>query len=313
MPMNSVKHFFFTSFFLISYTSVAQLSEVQKELKRFVVSDIDTIEGWSDHGELSLTINQAAYLNWQSGEANSVGFRLNAVKRYNYTKGDFIWDNLILANYGMTRLSEKGWQKTDDRIEVNSIIGAKIPENWTYSFFVNIRTQFTHTYNYDKDPNRSYRISGFMAPGYLALGPGVMWRKNKRFYINMAPISTKAIYLLDDVYTYDKSSGTFLNSKETEVYGVEPGNTARYKLGFYSTGYLKFKLLENVHLENVLSLYSNYLDKPENIDVDYTLNMTLKINDILSSKLVFQTRYDDDAFSGTQFRESFGVGFNFKI
>lgn len=291
----------------------AQLNEVQKELKRFAVSDIDTIEGWSDEGKLTLAVSQAVYKNWMAGESSNITVQLGVFKRYNYKKSNYIWDNMVISNYGLTRLQGAEIRKTDDRFELNSIFGGRIPKYWTYSFFVNLKSQFTNTYSDETDLQRDFRTSGFMAPAYLAAGPGIMWRKNDSFFFNMAPVSTKAVFLTGEVFVYDKNTDSFVSSRDKTVFGVDAGKSSRYKLGFYLMGYLKFRLLENVHLENILSVYANYLDNPENIDIDYTMNMTMKINKILSTQLLFQTRYDDDAFPGMQFRESVGLGFNFKI
>src|SRR5690554_7638485 len=43
------------------------------------------------------------------------------------------------------------------------------------------------------------------------------------------------------------------------------------------SGYAKFDLVKNVNVENILALYSDYLEKPQNINIDYTLNINMKI------------------------------------
>jgi hypothetical protein len=71
--------------------------------------------------------------------------------------------------------------------------------------------------------------------------------------------------------------------------------------------------MENVSMENILNLYSNYLDKPQNVDIDYQMNLSMKINRYLSTNLTFQAIYDDNAVGAFQIREVFGVGFNAKF
>ena len=68
--------------------------------------------------------------------------------------------------------------------------------------------------------------------------------------------------------------------------------------------------MKNISMENIFSIYSNYLDKPQNVDLDYTMNIVMKINDVFSTNLTFQTIYDDNAYSGFQIREVFGLGVN---
>ena len=64
-------------------------------------------------------------------------------------------------------------------------------------------------------------------------------------------------------------------------------------------------------MENTLNLYSNYLEDPKNIDLDYTLAVVMRINRYLTTNLVVQTIYDDNAFNGFQTRQIFGLAANY--
>jgi hypothetical protein len=85
----------------------------------------------------------------------------------------------------------------------------------------------------------------------------------------------------------------------------------RFEFGAAINGYYKLNLMENVSMENILNLYSNYLDKPQNVDIDYQMNLVMKVNKYISANLSLQTIYDDNAISAFQVREVFGVGFNY--
>ena len=69
--------------------------------------------------------------------------------------------------------------------------------------------------------------------------------------------------------------------------------------------------MENVSVENILNLYSNYLEEAKNVDIDYQLNIVMKINKYLSTNLAFQTIYDDNAFRGFQTKQIIGLGVNY--
>src|SRR5690606_25583064 len=81
----------------------------------------------------------------------------------------------------------------------------------------------------------------------------------------------------DDLWIYDSGLDQFVqhsgadNVNNLSAYGIDPGDQSRYELGFYASGYYKFNLMENVSVENILNLYSNYLEDPQNVDLDYTL------------------------------------------
>ena len=69
--------------------------------------------------------------------------------------------------------------------------------------------------------------------------------------------------------------------------------------------------MNNISMENILNLYSNYMDKPENVDVSHQLNLVMQVNKYISANLNLHILYDDNMLQDTQFKEVFGVGFNY--
>jgi hypothetical protein len=64
--------------------------------------------------------------------------------------------------------------------------------------------------------------------------------------------------------------------------------------------------MTNVSIENRLNLYSNYLDKPQNVDIDYQMNIIMKkINKYMSANVAVQAIYDDNSIQAVQVREVF--------
>jgi len=73
------------------------------------------------------------------------------------------------------------------------------------------------------------------------------------------------------------------------------------------------RFLKNITLENRLSLYSDYLDKPQNVDFDCTFNFVMKVNQYISTNLIFQFVYDDNEIKRVQVREVLGLGLNIDL
>jgi hypothetical protein len=94
-------------------------------------------------------------------------------------------------------------------------------------------------------------------------------------------------------------------------FGVLQGDSSRIEFGASITAYYKFNIMANVSIENRLNLYSNYLDNPQNVDVDYQMNLFLKINNYLSANVAVQAIYDDNSIQAVQVREVFGLGVNY--
>lgn len=256
----------------------------------------DTLkELWSKSGNVSLLFNQSAFSNWVAGGQNSVSGTLGINYDFNYLKGDWAWDNKLIVAYGITKLKGQKSQKTDDRLDFNSILGKKAANNWYFSMFFNGKTQMDVGYN----PDSGLEVSHGFSPLYLQLGPGMLWKKSDNLKVNIAP-GTSRVIIVHDHFT-----------ELGESFGVAQGKTTRYELGASIGAYYKLNLMENVSLENILNLYSDYLENPQNVDLDYTMNLVMTINKYLSANLAFQTIYDDNAYKGFQTREVFGVSVNF--
>ena len=271
----------------------------------------DTIKSWKTKGNFSLLINQSSFSNWASGGENNISGTVGVNYDFNYKKDDITWDNKLIASYGLVKTNNSSFEKkTDDRLEFNSLLGKKIGEGkWYYSAFLNFRTQFTDGYVYSRNAagaEERTKNSGFMSPGYLTFGPGILWRENDNLKFNFAPASSKFTFV-------DKAFTSVPGYVDGKYFGVDPGKSMRYELGFYASGYYKLDVLANVTFENILSLYSNYLENPQNVDLDYQLNVLMKINRYLSSNITFQAIYDDNAYQGFQIRQVVGLGVNFNF
>ena len=257
---------------------------------------------WTKGGNASLMFSQAAFNHdWTGGGTNNVAASLAVSYAFNYKKDKWAWDNNVFVDYGITKLEGDDYsRKTTDRFEVNSVLGYQLNNpQWYYSFFLNFKTQMTDGYKYESTGRTL--INQMLSPGYLQFGPGMLWKKSDNLKVNLAPATSKI---------------TTAKSRWTETgpfYGVEQGKNIRYELGFYLNGYAKFTVMDNVSFENILSLYSNYLDKPQNVDLDYTANIVMTINKYLSANFTFQAIYDDDAAKAFQIREVLGLGVNYKF
>ncbi|MDI1254666.1 MAG: DUF3078 domain-containing protein [Flavobacterium sp.] len=271
----------------------------------------DSTKVWHTKGNVSLLLNESSFSNWASGGENNISGTAGINYDFNYKKDNISWDNKVLASYGLVKTNNSRYEKkTDDRFEFNSLLGKKAAgKYWYYSGFLNFKTQFTNGYVYGKDINEAEirtKNSGFMSPGYLTFGPGLLWKRDDNLKFNLAPATSKLTFV-------DKAFTSVPGYVDGSYFGVDQEKSMRYELGFYAAAYYKHDILANVTFENILSLYSNYLEDPQNVDLDYQLNIIMKINRYLSTNISFQAIYDDNAFRGFQIRQVFGLGVNFNL
>lgn len=274
-----------------------------------VVKD-SIVDGWKKGGNVLITFNQSAFNNeWTGGGLGNIAANILVNYDFNLTKGELIWDNKFIADYGVNKNDgADDFTKNNDRLEINSLAGKKMKGFWYYSVYFNMKTQMDASNQRVSSDNGTPLLltddytygttsSHFLSPAYFQAGPGLLWKKSDNLNVNISPAAAKLILV------HKEFAGAF---------GTEAGDTTRFELGAAVRGYYKTNLMKNISVENILALYSNYLEDAQNVDIDYTMNLAMQVNKYISANLVFQAIYDDNAQrNGFQIRETFGLGFNY--
>ena len=257
---------------------------------------IDTTKLWTKKGNISLLFNQSSYnKQWLGGGTSNIAGNFGVNYDFNYKNGDVVWDNKFILAYGLNKIKgDARTAKTDDRLELNSLWGKKATGEWYYSMFFNFKTQMDS--GLDKNMTK---ISHFFSPAYFQFGPGIWWKKNDNLSVNFSPATAKLIIVHPHFTKFGPS------------FGVLQGDSSRFEFGASISGYYKINIMTNVSIENRLNLYSNYSSNPQNVDVDYQMNVIMKINKYLSANVAFQSIYDDNSIKAVQTREVFGLGVNY--
>ena len=283
---------------LIFFSTLAYAQESQNKSK-------DPVGGiWSYGGKTALLFNQSAFSKWASGGINNVSLALDVDYEINYKENGWSWDTKGKASYGLSYLEgDKFLKKTNDRLEINSLLGKEFTDTWSYSSILNFKSQIARGYRFGIDgegvETRSLKTH-FFSPAYLQFGVGLYWKKSKDAWVNIAPF-TQRITFVSRQFTNDLKNGK-------TYFGVLKGANHLFELGASITGFYKIEAMKNVFIENRLAIYSDYLGKPENIDFDYTLAAEMKVNELISTQLEVQFVYDDNAVQALQAREVFGIG-----
>ncbi len=267
----------------------------------------DSLNNWKKGGVFSANFSQVSLTNWAAGGKSSASgvFIVNGFA--NYKKDSLSWDNNLDLSYGF--LKEKGNElvKSSDKIDFNSKLGYATGKNWNYAALVNFKSQFAPGYNY---PNTDSAISRFLAPGYINVALGMDY-KTDNLSIFISPATGKFTIVNDDILS---NAGAF---------GVDPGKKFRSEFGGMVKLNAKTEVVKNVTAQTKLDLFSNYFHNPQNIDVDWSVLISMKVNEFLSANLVTQLIYDDDvkildpdtgeSAPVVQFMEMFGVGLSVKF
>ncbi|MCE5346064.1 MAG: DUF3078 domain-containing protein [Bacteroidales bacterium] len=297
----------------------SQVTEAEKTLRTL---HADTTQGWKTGGVLALNLAQTSLTNWAAGGQNS--FALNGIFSVfaNLKKGKSAWDNSLDLGYGLLKQgNDSRAMKTDDKIDFLSKYGREAFKNFYYSALFNFKTQMAPGYKY---PDVTNKISDFLAPAYAILAIGLDYKPNAYFSAFIAPATGKF---------------TFVSNKplsDAGAFGVTPGKKSMSEIGgylrtIYTKNDFKNEFLKNVSFTSKMDLFSNYIENPQNIVVNWENMIAFKVNKYISANFNTDLIYDDKikvpfdkngdgtiatgeaVGSKIQFKEIFGVGFSYNF
>lgn len=297
----------------------------QEELEKIVDIHANIAEGateadenkspWIYGGNFTLTFNQVSLTNWVAGGENSISGNAGILLTANYHKGSNKWDNTLDLGYGLVQQgNEDIVKKNEDKIDFSSQFGRRATDKWFYSALFGFKSQFDKGYNY---PDVDNAISDFMAPAYLMLSAGMDYKPNDKFSVLLAPITGRMTVVNDKALS------------DIGAFGVEPGSTSRTEMGgFVKVNYKDSFIKEKLMVRSRLELFSNYIEKPENVDVNWELVLDMKISSYITARFQMLMIYDDDAKIGIdstgdgeidkyvaklQIKELVGIGFSYRF
>lgn len=276
--------------------------------------DQDTIKYWKYDGNAAINLNQVALKNWAGGGQSSVGVGAIFGLKATYEKRNFSWDVKADMAFGFQKLGKQEFRKSDDFFELSSQLNYKIKTGWRFALLTTVRSQFAPGYEYPEDTTKMLISKGF-SPAYTIIAPAIEYKAPKYFTALLSPATNKNNVVVDNV-----------NIDETR-YGVEEGKHVFAQFGAYFSGTFEIEVVKNVTYSTKLDLFSNYLKNPQNVDVNWTNKVVMKVNSFLNVTVSTELVYDDDVFvpktrddgsvyqgKGTQFRQglTIGIGYKFK-
>lgn len=278
---------------------------------------------WKTGGTFQLNMSQVSLTNWSAGGYSSVsgvglfnGFA-------NRKRGRHAWDNSLVLAYGLLAQDGVDPVKTDDRIELNTKYGYELKKAWYLAALAQFKTQFTE----GVDAKTGTRISDFMAPGYLILGLGIDYKPSENFSAFISPATAKFTFVQDQDLADAGAFGVEAATYDDLGAKLSNGENSLFEFGGYVKLMYTQDIAKNINFLTRADFFSNYLNDPQNIDVNWETLFTFKVNEWFAATLSTLLIYDDDTQimkpwgdtdlqyvgKGTQFKETIGLGITLKL
>ena len=280
---------------------------------------------WQKGGDGNIAFSQTSFTNWAEGGEDALNLNLLSGFFANHKEGRKVWDNLLTLGYGIQKQGVEEIRKSDDKIDLLSKYGIQTSETskWYYSGLFNFNSQLTNTYTYPVDADKKI-ISQFLSPGTFKLGIGMDYKPNETFSVFISPLTGDLLMVNDQ-----DIANLGIHGNEV-IDGI--GENQKWGLGALVTGLLKKDLTETIKYKGKVSLFSDYLNNPQNIDVKWENLFTAQLWKLINVSLSGELRYDHDVLipvdrnndgvideldgrggRRTQFKEVFGVGIGYSF
>lgn len=293
-----MKRIFFTSLFALSVTVLSAQE-----------ADSTKIGTWKHSGSTGLNLSQTSLSNWSGGGDDAFAGNAYLNGKLEHRKGNWAWINTLALEYGITSTKAQGAQKSTDKLELATQLGYTTDNKWYYTAMADFKSQFYKGYNY---PNKENYISKFMAPAYSNISIGLEYRPKDSFFSAYFSPAAGKLTFVNDNYLSDLGS-----------FGVDPGDKFKAEFGAYVKGTLEKNIMENVKLLSDANFFTAYDDSFGNIDIEWNVLISMKINKYLNASINTTLKYDDDVkYINTQgekkgpkiqFKEILGIGFGYNF
>jgi hypothetical protein len=207
------------------------------------------------------------------------------------------WMTTYKFKFGQTKLAGQEIRKTDDEINLESMLTYKVGVHVNPYVAASLLTQFSAGYNYT-DTNKT-RISDFFDPAYLKQSAGIGWKPTDYF-------QTRLGAALREIVTHD-----------FPIYAAEPkqkefeGGT-RIQGGLESVSQLDLPVDTNVVLRAKLDLFSP-LKAMDRMVMHGETGLIAKVSKVFSAELSALFVSDPDLSPFTQIKQGLSLGISYAI
>lgn len=286
-----------------------------------------TPQGWTTELSLGLDFLSNLVLNpavgggkSQLGATGALGLQMD------FRESRFHWTGTLNLNYGIQKSgnglipveNQPGlyvrtpFQKNIDNIWLNSRVSMRTSyfSHFYYAGDFFFTSQLTPTYNgnFLSDVNQAgYPIAKFLAPGTLQLAPGIDYKPNNFLSFFLTPASLKLVMVLDENIADDvvtDNAGNVRGTVHGNPFTLQSGSTTivesfektDLQVGATFRAIYENQLTEKLSLSSNLLLFSDYLDQPDHIDLNFRNEINYTIIKGLSLSLLSFVTYDHDVF-----------------
>jgi hypothetical protein len=252
---------------------------------------------WKHKIIINANITQVSFTDWAQGGENALAYALFLEGKSAYAEGVIDWVNSYKFGYGQAKLGSLGIRKTDDKIDLESVLTYKIGTYINPFASASLKTQFTKGFTYDA-AGLAMPVSNFFDPAYLmqTIGAG---------YQPIPEVKTRLGAALREIVT-SSYNGYSDDPSTTQIEKV------RVEGGAESVTEVGWTIMENVILNAKLEIFAP-LKAFNRTTVRSDNTISAKVNKYLSMNFNVQLINDPQVQTRTQIKQTLALGFSYTL
>ena len=255
------------------------------------------VYGWT-HGLLAgISLTQASYSDWAAGGENALAYTASLNGKSAQDMEMTNWVTTYKFAFGQSRLGSQGLRKTDDKIDLETVLTYKMSEHWNPYAAATFKSQFATGYFYDDVGGKS-AVSDFFDPAYLTQTAGIEYKPGPVFKTRLGAGLRQTFTSNYPVYADDPET---VEIETTLFQGILESVTD-----------LTWTLDDNIIFTSKLELIAPF-ETLDQITVRNDNVLAAKINNYLTAKVNVELLNDWRVTRRTQVRETIALGFSYAL
>ncbi len=243
-----------------------------------------------------VTLTQVAFTDWAQGGENALAYTLGVDGKSVRDMTATNWSNSYKLAYGQTKLGSKGLRKTDDKIELESVLTYKLGTAVNPYASATFKSQFDDGFKYDDAANKKSKISSALDPMYLTQAVGVGYQPIAQLKTRLGG-AVREVY--DSKYRYADDAKTALQIETSKIEG-----------GLESVTDVEIKIEENTLFTAKLEMFAPF-NKIDVVVIRSDNTLSSKLNKYISVVFNVQLINDRSVTAKTQIKEGLALGISY--
>jgi len=243
-------------------------------------------------------MSQVAFKDWAQGGESALAWTLNFDGKAERQGQKTQWTTAYKSAFGQTRQGDRGFRKTDDKIDLETVLTYKMGTYINPFISATLKTQFANGVTYDANDVGTV-VSRFFDPAYLTQSAGVGYQPKPELKTRL---------------------GAALRETSTRRFTNFSDNPSTVKIedfrvdgGLESVTNVDLNLASNIIFKGKLEIFQAITGDQRDpiIRTDTTLVMT--VNKYITANINMQVIRDKLSSPDTQIKQALSIGLNYSV